>query len=191
MKKNVLISGGSGFIGKQLTNMLIANGYSVSILSRSSKQNSVDISYYQWDVTNQTIDEESVLKADFIIHLAGENIADKKWTKERKEAIVQSREKSIQLIYDVLKKNHKKIDAFVSASGMGIYGAIYAIRKTAITKVPRDYSVDDFFITMNVLRNKGKVIVRKTVNFDAESVIAAFSSKGLTVSSANFKFLTI
>jgi uncharacterized protein (TIGR01777 family) len=123
MKKNVLISGGSGFIGKQLTNLLIANGYSVSILSRSSRQNSVDISYYQWDVSNQTIDEESVMKADFIIHLAGENIADKKWTNERKEAIVQSREKSIQLIYDVLKKNNKKPEAFVSASGIGIYGA--------------------------------------------------------------------
>lgn len=123
MKKNVLISGGSGFIGKQLTNLLIANGYSVSILSRSSKQNSANISYYQWDVTNQTIDEESVMKADYIIHLAGENIAEKKWTKERKEAIVQSREKSIQLIYDVLKKNHKKLEAFVSASGIGIYGA--------------------------------------------------------------------
>lgn len=123
MKKNVLISGGSGFIGKQLTNLLIASGYSVSILSRSSKQNTVDISYYQWDVSNQTIDEESVMKADFIIHLAGENIAEKKWTKERKEAIVQSREKSIQLIHDVLKKNHKKLEAFVSASGIGIYGA--------------------------------------------------------------------
>jgi uncharacterized protein (TIGR01777 family) len=124
MKKNVLISGGSGFIGKQLTNLLIANGYSVSILTRSSKQNIDNISYYQWDVSNQTIDEESVMKADFIIHLAGENIADKKWTRERKEAIVQSREKSIQLIYDVLKKNHKKPEAFVSASGIGIYGAI-------------------------------------------------------------------
>lgn len=123
MKKNVLISGGSGFIGKRLTNLLIANGYSVAILSRSFKQNSEDISYYKWDVSNQTIEEESVLKADFIIHLAGENIADKKWTKERKEAIVQSREKSIQLIYDVLKKNHKKPEAFISASGIGIYGA--------------------------------------------------------------------
>ena len=124
MKKNVLISGGSGFIGKRLTNLLIANGYSVSILSRSFKQNSANISYYQWDVSNQSIDEDSVMKADFIIHLAGENIADKKWTKERKEAIVQSREKSIQLIYDVLKKNNKKLEAFVSASGIGIYGAI-------------------------------------------------------------------
>lgn len=124
MKKNVLISGGTGFIGSYLTNLLIAEGYTVSILSRSQKQNTADVFYYQWDVSKQTIDEESVLKADFVIHLAGENIAEKRWTKERKEAIVQSREQSIRLIYDVLKKNNKKLDAFVSASGIGIYGAI-------------------------------------------------------------------
>ena len=107
-----------------MTNLLIAEGYTVSILSRSQKQNTADVFYYQWDVSKQTIDEESVLKADFVIHLAGENIAEKRWTKERKEAIVQSREQSIRLIYDVLKKNNKKLDAFVSASGIGIYGAI-------------------------------------------------------------------
>jgi uncharacterized protein (TIGR01777 family) len=124
MKKNVLISGGTGFIGRYLTNLLIGEGYTVSILSRSQKQNTADVFYYQWDVSKQTIDEESVLKADFVIHLAGENIAEKRWTKERKEAIVQSREQSIRLIHDVLKKNNKKLDAFVSASGIGIYGAI-------------------------------------------------------------------
>lgn len=124
MKKNVLITGGTGFIGKYLTRLLIANGYSVSILSRSIKQNTADISYFCWDIANHFIDEKAVLKADYIIHLAGEGIADERWTAKRKEAIVQSREKSIQLIYDVLKKHNKKLDAFVSASGVGIYGAI-------------------------------------------------------------------
>lgn len=124
MKKNVLISGGSGFIGKHLTHLLIGKGYTVSILSRSQKQNTADVFYYKWDVSAGFIEEEAVLKADYVIHLAGENIAEKRWTKERKEAIVQSREQSIRLIYDVLKKNNKKLDAFVSASGIGIYGAI-------------------------------------------------------------------
>ena len=124
MKKNVLISGGSGFVGKKLAVLLIEKGYTVSILSRSLKQNTVDISYYRWDVSTHFIEEESVLKADYIIHLAGENIADKRWTPKRKEAIVQSREKSIELLHTVLKKNHKKLDAFVSASGIGIYGAV-------------------------------------------------------------------
>ncbi|MBP6759036.1 MAG: TIGR01777 family oxidoreductase [Flavobacterium sp.] len=124
MKKNVLISGGSGFIGKHLTDLLIGKGYAVSVLTRSQKQNTTDISYYRWDVDKHYIDENAVLNADYIIHLAGEGIAEKRWTKGRKEAIVESREQSIRLIYDVLKKNNKKLDAFVSASGIGIYGAM-------------------------------------------------------------------
>ncbi|TDD75245.1 TIGR01777 family oxidoreductase [Flavobacterium caseinilyticum] len=124
MKKNVLISGGSGFIGRHLTALLIAKGYSVSILSRSEKQNKGDISYYKWDVEHQTIDENAVLKADYIIHLAGENIAEKRWTAKRKKALIDSREKSAQLLYSVLKKNSKKLDAFISASAVGIYGAV-------------------------------------------------------------------
>ncbi len=124
MKKNVLITGGTGFIGKYLTRSLIQNDFSVSIFSRSGKKNTDAISYFKWDIDSHYIDEEAVLKADYIIHLAGEGIADKRWSNNRKEAIVQSREKSIQLIYDVLKKHNKKLDAFVSASGVGIYGAV-------------------------------------------------------------------
>ena len=124
MKKNVLISGGSGFIGRHFTDLLIRNGYTVSILSRSEKQNQKDIFYYKWDVAKQFIEEESVLKADYIIHLAGENIADKRWTVKRKAAIIDSREKSSQLLYMVLKKHHKKVDAFISASAVGFYGAV-------------------------------------------------------------------
>jgi uncharacterized protein (TIGR01777 family) len=124
MKKNVLISGGSGFVGKHLTDLLIKNGFSVSILSRRKQQNTVDISYYQWDVDNRYIDENAVLNANCIIHLAGENIAGERWTSKRKEAIVQSRKLSTHLIYKILKNKKKKIEAFVSASGIGIYGAI-------------------------------------------------------------------
>lgn len=124
MKKNVLISGGSGFIGRNLTTLLLAKGYSVSILSRSEKQNKGDVFYYKWDVAKQTIDDEAILKADYIIHLAGENIAEKRWTAKRKAAIIDSREKSTQLLYSVLKKHYKKLDAFISASAVGIYGAV-------------------------------------------------------------------
>jgi uncharacterized protein len=124
MKKRVLITGGTGFIGKNLTRLLIQSGYSVSVLTRNLKQNSADVFYYRWDVARGQIDEKAVLKADYIIHLAGEGIADKRWTSKRKLAIIESREKSIQLIYDVLKRNDKKLEAFVSASGIGIYGAV-------------------------------------------------------------------
>lgn len=124
MKKNVLISGGTGFVGKHLTQLLIANGFSVSILSRSKKTNTESIFYYTWDVERQTIDAEAVQKADYIIHLAGENIAEKPWTKKRKESILSSRVLSAQLIYKSVQENDKKPEAFISASAVGIYGAI-------------------------------------------------------------------
>lgn len=124
MKKNVLISGGSGFIGSHLASLLVSKGYSVSVLSRTEKQNRDGISYYKWDVAKMTIDENAVLKADFIIHLAGENIAEKRWTAKRKAEIIDSREQSTQLLYSVLKKNNKKLEAFISASAIGIYGAV-------------------------------------------------------------------
>jgi uncharacterized protein (TIGR01777 family) len=124
MKKNVLITGGTGFVGKQLTKMLLERDYSVSILTRNSKPNTDGVSYYTWDVSGQKIEEAAILEADYIIHLAGENIAEKKWTAKRKAEISDSRVQSAQLIYSVLKKHNKKIDAFVSASGIGFYGAI-------------------------------------------------------------------
>lgn len=140
MKKNVLLTGGTGFIGKKLTRLLIQSGYAVAIVSRSYKQNTADVSYFKWDIDNHSIDEEAVLNADYIIHLAGEGIADARWTAKRKEAIVQSREKSIQLIYEILKKNNKKLEAFVSASGVGIYGAINGSEICTETTA----AVDDF-----------------------------------------------
>jgi uncharacterized protein (TIGR01777 family) len=124
MDKNVLITGGTGFVGKYLTKMLLDKGYTVSILTRNSKPNTEGITYYVWDVSSQSIDEAAVLNADYIVHLAGENIAEKRWTTKRKAEIIDSRVQSAELIYTVLKKHNKNIETFISASGIGIYGAL-------------------------------------------------------------------
>lgn len=124
MKKKVLLTGGTGFVGKHLTQMLLSKGYAVSILTRSSKRETDGISYYSWDVSRGYIDENAVLEADYIIHLAGESIGDKRWTVARKKAILDSRVQSAALIASVLKTNNKKVNAFISASGIGIYGAL-------------------------------------------------------------------
>jgi uncharacterized protein (TIGR01777 family) len=124
MKKNVLLTGGTGFIGKYLTRLLLREGYSVSILSRKYNQNTTDVEYFLWDISKKHIDETAVLKADYIIHLAGEGIADKPWSAKRKKEILDSREHPIELLYAILKAKNKKIESFISASGIGIYGAI-------------------------------------------------------------------
>jgi uncharacterized protein (TIGR01777 family) len=123
MAKNVLLTGGTGFVGKHLTDVLIDKGFSVSILSRSQRKNTPSITYYKWNLKENFIDPEAIIKADYIVHLAGEGIAEKRWTKKRKEAILESRIKPIELIHSVLKENNKTLDAFVSASAVGIYGA--------------------------------------------------------------------
>lgn len=124
MKKNVLITGGTGFVGRHLTGLLVANGFSVSILSRSKRVNAENIFYYTWDIEKQFVEEEAIHKSDYVIHLAGANIAEKRWTEKRKEEIISSRELSAQLIFDALIKSNKKVEAFISASAVGIYGAM-------------------------------------------------------------------
>ncbi|MWB96796.1 TIGR01777 family protein [Flavobacterium sp. GA093] len=124
MAQNVLLTGGTGFIGRHLTAVLIASGYTVSILSRSDRKNTANISYYKWDLESNYIEEEAILKADYIVHLAGEGIVEKRWTEQRKKAILESRTQPIELIFSVLKNNNKTLKAFISASGIGYYGAI-------------------------------------------------------------------
>lgn len=124
MAKNVLLTGGTGFIGKYLTDLLIENGFTVSILSRSARENTSLITYYKWNLKSNYINEEAILQADYIIHLAGEGIVEKRWTKRRKKVILESRTQPIDLIFSILKKHNKTLDAFISASAIGIYGAV-------------------------------------------------------------------
>ena len=132
--QNVLITGGSGLIGTRLSEILLSKGFSVSHLGRKkvtkiqtrptdSKEKTSSIKTYYWDIERGMIDEEALLKADYLIHLAGAGIADEKWSEARKKEIIESRTKSIGLITNKLKIIPHQIKSFVSASGIGYYGA--------------------------------------------------------------------
>lgn len=121
MSKHILITGGTGLIGKHLTNLLLHKGYTVSDLSRS-KGKDMCVKTYQWDVPNGKIDEACIDGVDVIVHLAGANVAGKRWTVSRKKEILDSRTKSIELIYDLLKKKKHNVQAVISASGISYYG---------------------------------------------------------------------
>ncbi|QEC68837.1 TIGR01777 family protein [Panacibacter ginsenosidivorans] len=121
--KTVLITGGTGLIGKALTAMLISKGYEVIILSRSARTSDhKSVSYASWDVEKDAIDIAAIQKADYIIHLAGAGVADKRWTKKRKQEILQSRTKSGELLIKTLRENENKVKAFISSSAIGWYG---------------------------------------------------------------------
>jgi len=118
----VLISGGSGLIGQELIKRLQEKGYEVAILSRSSRPGSTTQSY-SWDIDHNDIDREAINNCDFIIHLAGVNIGEKRWTTRRKRAILHSRIKSADLIFSNIDRQNKKLKAFITASAVGYYGA--------------------------------------------------------------------
>ena len=84
--KTVIITGGTGLIGKQLSAMLIKKGYNVIIFShsRQSSNSQNNLSTVHWDIATGEIDKDAVARADYIVHLAGAGVADKRWTKERK-----------------------------------------------------------------------------------------------------------
>src|ERR1017187_8191471 len=101
----VLISGGTGLIGKKLTSHLIERNYEVIILTRNKKDSSsnLKLTFSFWDVKKQIIDSEAIQKADHIIHLAGAGVMDKKWTKHYRNEIIESRTKSSALLIKALK----------------------------------------------------------------------------------------
>lgn len=117
---NILITGGAGALGKRLSKHLLGKGYHVSVLSRVPGTDN-NIKTFLWDVNKGTIDEHCIDGIDTVIHLAGAGIADKRWTDERKREIIDSRTKSIGLIYELMKKRANKITTVISASGIGYY----------------------------------------------------------------------
>ena len=110
-------------VGLSLTNLLLAKGYQVIVLTRQKKQsNRAHFSYAQWDINRGWIDPEAIAAADYMIHLAGEGVADKRWTASRKKAILDSRVDTSNLIVKTLKAIPNKVKAVVAASAIGWYG---------------------------------------------------------------------
>ncbi|WP_426492964.1 TIGR01777 family oxidoreductase [Hymenobacter sp. 102] len=120
MSRKVLITGGTGMIGTRLAEMLIDSGYEVALLSRTP--GSGRFRSFRWDPLAGTIDEAAVPYADYIINLAGSSVSDGKWTQERKREILSSRLAGTQLVARELAKQNHHVQAFISASAIGIYG---------------------------------------------------------------------
>ena len=122
MSENVLITGGTGMIGHRLTQMLQDKGYEVAHLSRS-RSNDQPVKTYVWDIRKQEIEPEALQWANYVVHLAGAGVADKRWTKSRKEIILKSRTESTRLLHETITNlSEHQIKAFISASAIGIYG---------------------------------------------------------------------
>ena len=130
--KNILIAGGTGLVGKQLTQLLRDYGHKVSILSRNP--NSQD--EYFWDPKAGKIDDSILSDVEVLINLSGAGIADKKWTKQRKLELQSSRVGTNVFLYAQVQKM-PKLKQYICASGINAYGY----------KNEKEYSEEDPFGT--------------------------------------------
>ena len=123
--KKILIAGGTGFVGKQLIDFLVGKSYSIHVLTRKPSANSTEnICFFRWDVERQYIDKKAFEGVEILINLTGANIGEKRWTNDRKKEIIDSRIKSINLLYQYISENKFNINTFISSSAVGFYGAV-------------------------------------------------------------------
>lgn len=117
----VVIAGGSGFLGKALAERLRSRGDTVSILTRRPRLEHAD--EVAWTPDGRAGDWRKVVdQAGAVINLAGEGIADKRWTAARKHALHESRMRSTGSLVAAIAAAATPPPLFVSASGVGYYG---------------------------------------------------------------------
>lgn len=159
--KTVLITGGTGLVGKELSALLKSKGYTVTHLSRSPTQKHYQTFY--WNINKNEIDDEAITSADAIIHLAGAGVADKRWSKEWKDEIYNSRIDSTKLLKEKVEKLNPELKHFISASAIGYYG----------------WDTGDKLV--NETSAKGDGFLADVVD-DWEKVVDTFSELGIKVS---------
>lgn len=116
--KKILIAGGTGLIGKVLVKRLVELGHEVRILSRNAnRENNI----FGWSPTEKKIDLDAFEGVEVLINLVGEGIADKHWSKKRKEALIDSRVETTHFLASQLD-NMPQLSQYISASGINCYG---------------------------------------------------------------------
>ncbi len=124
--KTVMITGGTGLVGRHLTQHLLDAGHRVIVLTRKPSAQRAwheRLQYAAWDVKAQTLDAAALAEADAIVHLAGAGVVDKPWTPAYKKEIADSRVQSGQLLVHALNTQPNNVKTVVSASAIGWYGA--------------------------------------------------------------------
>jgi uncharacterized protein (TIGR01777 family) len=120
----ILITGGTGFVGRQLTSRLVKDGHEVTILTRSlkgAKGSLPGISYLEGDPTKKGSWQEAIKNHDAVINLAGASIFSK-WTDEHKKAIRESRVNTTQNIVEGIPTHPERPFTLFSTSAVGYYG---------------------------------------------------------------------
>jgi uncharacterized protein (TIGR01777 family) len=115
--KNILIAGGTGLIGQRLVHTLESKGYTVNVLSRNPRGKN----QYFWNPLKQEIDESCLSNVEVLINLSGAGIADKRWSKSRKDELFSSRIGTTTFLFS-LEDKMPLLKHFISSSGINCYG---------------------------------------------------------------------
>ena len=122
--KKIGITGGTGFVGRHLTALLIRKGYEVVIFTTSGvkRRKKQYISYAHWDPGKGECDINALKSIDVMVNLAGAGIADKRWREKRKKEIVDSRVISTGFLVNMLNAHASSCKTFITSSATGFYG---------------------------------------------------------------------
>lgn len=120
----ILITGGTGLVGRVLSRYLVANGHTCIIMTRNPANWPAlkGIRYAAWDPARGSYDTAAFEQADYVVNLAGAGVADKRWTAARKIEIRDSRVQSGELLVNALGTVSHQVKAVISASAIGYYG---------------------------------------------------------------------
>jgi uncharacterized protein (TIGR01777 family) len=118
--KTILVAGGSGLVGRRLSELLESRQFKVIRLSRAASN--PDKGVFHWDPAKGEIDLSAFIEADVVINLAGESIAGGLWTPWRRRKIINSRIQSTALLAKTLREQTNKVSLVINASATGIYG---------------------------------------------------------------------
>lgn len=132
---NILITGGTGFVGSVLVKALLEKGHTPYVLTRQSKESN-NIHYLKWDPENKQFSEK-LPQIDGLINLMGENIGEKRWSKKQKEKLQRSRIENTDFLNSILKD--QSLSFSISASAVGIYA-----KNTEVELNESSAYVDDF-----------------------------------------------
>ncbi|MDA0692836.1 MAG: TIGR01777 family oxidoreductase [Nitrospinae bacterium] len=122
----ILVTGATGFIGKELVKKLSEKGHEIVVLTRNSESASFHLPVHckikTWNPEENALSPSTLKGVEAVINLAGEGIADRRWSATRKRQIMQSRVMSVRRLVDAMKVMDNKPKVFVSASAIGFYG---------------------------------------------------------------------
>lgn len=119
----IIVTGGTGFIGRALVGELTRQGHEVVVLTRKVGHPAQStVRFVEWDALSAGPWQAEVASADAVVNLAGEPIAEGRWTDARKRLLLTSRILATRLLVEAIAGRSTTLPVFISASGIGYYG---------------------------------------------------------------------